>query len=117
MIHVKSRAITFSGNIPKNEQIAMETLREMVTELEFRKYLKYGFVLVPGRSGDVFQVFRNKSHTRVWRNGEVIEEICVRINSKIKVPLTDNVIAFKTMIEADEHEFKKIGNIYKMKVA
>ena len=116
VIHVKSRAQKLS-NIPANEQIAMDTLREMISETEFRKYLKYGFVLVPGKSGNVYQVFRNDSHTRVWRGGKVIEEICVRISYGVKAPTTDNVIAFKTMIEADEKEFKKIGNVYKMEAA
>lgn len=114
IIHVKTRAKDIL-NIPENEQTAIETLREMITEAEFRKYLKHGFVLVKGKSGDVFQVFRNSWHTKVWRGGSVIEEICVRISSNMNVPPTDNVIAFKTMIETDEEDFKKIGNVYKMK--
>ncbi len=115
-VHVKSRANVIS-KVKENEQVAIETLRETITEREFRKYIKYGFVLVKGKSGDTYQVFRNRSHTKVWRNGKVIEEVCVRIRSDQKVPPTDNVIAFKTMIETDEQEFKKIANVYNMKVA
>lgn len=97
------------------ERVALETLREFVTETEFRKYLKYGFVLVKGRSGDSYQIFRNRSHTKVYRGSKLVEEICVRIRGDQKVPPTDNVIAFKTMIEAgDELEFKRLGNVYKM---
>jgi len=116
VIHIKTRAADIS-NVPENEQIAIDTLREMITEAEFRKYLRYGFVLVEGQSGDVFQVFRNDWHTKVWRGGRLIEEICVRISNNMNVPPTDNVIAFKTMIETNEDDFRKIGNVYKQKAA
>jgi hypothetical protein len=115
IIQVKSRANSPSV-IKDNERVAMETLRETVTEEEYRRYLKYGFIMVKGKSGDEYQIFRNKSHTRVWRNGQVVEEICVRIRDS-GIPPTDNVIAFRAMAMIDEHEFKKSGNVYKMKAA
>jgi hypothetical protein len=95
------------------EELALCTLREMISEKDFKKYLKYGFVAIKGKSGDVYQVFRNKHHTKVWRGNRVVEEICIRLCSKVKVPPTDNVIAFMTMISADEEAFKKAGNRYK----
>jgi hypothetical protein len=85
----------------------------VISEEEFRRYIRYGFILVRGASGDIYQVFRNRSHTRVWRGGKVVEEVCVRIRDR-KIPATDNVVAFKTAIEADEGAFKKMGNVYKM---
>jgi len=115
IVCVKSRS-KMIANACRNEQIALEALRESISETEYRKYLTYGFVLVKGNSGDTFQIFRNKSHTKVWRNGKVIEEICVRIKDS-SVPMTDNVLAFKTIIEADENEFRKLGNVYKTKAA
>lgn len=111
----KSRADEYS-NVPKNEWCAIETLREMITEAEFRKYMKYGFITVRGKSGCTYQIFRNRSHTKVWVNGKVVEEICVRIEGK-EVPPTDNVIAFKIMVETDEDAFKKLGNVYNMREA
>jgi hypothetical protein len=117
LIFVKSRASNdFLKNMPENEKTALETLREEVSEIEFRRYLKYGFVLVRSKSGKTYQVFRNRSHTKVWFNGKVIEEVCVRIKDS-NIPLTDNVIAFKTLIEFDEEEFKKLGNVFKMAIA
>lgn len=99
--------------VRENERTALETLREMITEKEFRKYLRYGFVLVPGESGAVYQIFRHQQHTKVWKDGKLVEEVCVRIRDG-SVPSTDNVIAFATMIRTDEEEFKKMGNVYKM---
>ena len=111
-IIVKSRALPIVNESPQ-ENKAIETLREMISEQEFRKYLKYGFILVRGKSDLTYQVFRNKSHTMVWKNGKVIEEICIRIKDK-NIPPTDNVIAFKTIIETNETNFHKLGNVYKM---
>lgn len=115
-IIVKSRANPIK-NVPENEQVAIETLREMITEAEFRKYIKDGFILVRGRSGRVYQIFRDRHHTKVWEKGKLVEEVCVRIDSKANVPPTDNVIAFRTAIMCSEDEFRKLGNVYKMRQA
>lgn len=110
-INIKTRANPVEKISPQ-EQVALDTLREMVTEKEYRKYLKYGFILVRGKSGDIYQIFRNKSHTKVWRGGKLIEEICVRLRDS-GIPPTDNVIAFKVSVETSEEEFKSRGNVYK----
>jgi hypothetical protein len=114
---IKSRANYHSlkGYTPE-EQNALDTLREMISEADFRKYLKYGFVLIKGASGLVYQIHRNKAHTKVWDSGELVEEVCVRIKDP-KVPLTDNVIAFMSMILASEEAFKALGNVYNMRKA
>jgi hypothetical protein len=113
-IIVKSRAKPIFNVLPQ-ENRAIDTLREMITEEEYRKYLKFGFILVKGRSGLTYQIFRNESHTKVWKNGKVIEEICVRIKEH-NIPPTDNIIAFKTIIETSENQFHKMGNVYKMAI-
>ncbi len=113
-ILVKSRAEDYR-NIPKNEWCAIETLREMITEAEFRKYITHGFILVKGKKGHIYQIFKNRDHTIVWEKGKVIEEVCVRIKDK-KIPPTDNVIAFKILIETSEDEFRKLGNVYNMRM-
>jgi len=114
-IIVKSRARPIAG-ITENESRAIETLREMISETEYRRYIKNQFILVKGLSGDIYQIFRDKSHTIVWHGGKKVAEICVRIRDCL-IPPTDNVIAFKTIIETNEDEFKKLGNVYKMKAA
>lgn len=109
-ILVKSRADDYRS-APKNEWYAIDTLREMITEAEFRKYMKYGFILVRGQSGKIYQVFRNKSHSIVWEKGQAVEEVCVRIKDE-KIPPTDNVIAFKILIETSEDDFRRLGNVF-----
>jgi len=112
-IHVKTRVdFSFLKGYSPAEQKALDTLREMISERDFRKYIKYGFVTVGASSGRIYQIPRSGSHIRVWEHGVVVEEICVRIDSV--VPPTDNIIAFMLMIQANEEEFKKLGNIYNM---
>jgi hypothetical protein len=114
-ILTKSRSDKF-GQISESEKTTLETLRDMITEQEFRHYLRYGFLAVRGSSGRMYQVFRNQPHTKVWYQGKVVEEVCVRIRDR-NVPSTDNIIAFKTMIETNEDMFKSLGNVYKNKEA
>lgn len=113
-IIVKSRAQEIS-KIPSNEWTAMQTLRSMITETEYRKYVKDGFISIKGQSGKVYKVSKNSWHTKVFLKGDLIEEICVRL--KGDMPPTDNVIAFKTIIETDEEYFASLGNRYNMKKA
>lgn len=97
----------------ETEMEALESLREMISEEEFRRYLKRGFISVKGGSGRDYQIFRDRWHAKVRVKGKVVAEICSRIRDN-RVPMTDNVIAFKTMIEADEAEFERAGNVYRM---
>lgn len=94
------------------ERIAMELLREIVTEKEWRRYLKRRFIVVRDSNGRMYQVFRDKWHSIVWEGGKKVAEICSRLPATM--PPTDNVIAFKTMIESDEGQFEKAGNVYRM---
>ncbi len=114
-VHLSSRTNALR-NLSVPEQIALETLRETITEKDFRKYMRDGFILVQAQSGRVYQIFRTGSHIRVWQSGSIIEEICIHFKNR-NVPLTDKVFAFKIMIETDEEEFKKLGNVYKYGVA
>jgi len=116
VIHIKSRARPFR-DMTDSEVTAVSTLREMITEADYRKYIKYGFILVKSPQGDVYQIFRERfDHIKVWRDGKVVKEVCVRIKDG-KIPPTDNVIAFKTIIETNPGEFEKMGNVYNMEAA
>ena len=102
------------SNMSPEESKALDTLREMITETDFRRYLVYGFLLIKGQSGKVYQVFRTQHHTKVWEKGKKVEEVCAYIKDS-KIPPTDKLIAFKTMIETDEDLFRKAGNVYNFK--
>lgn len=109
-IIVKSRA-EFTCFFSPEEWTALYTLREMISEYDFRKFLKYGFILVTGKSGQVYQIFRIDPHVKVWEKGKLIKEVCVYLSDK-NIPKTDKLIAFKIIIETDEESFLKMGNVY-----
>lgn len=116
-IIIKSRANPFKGGT-REEIKAIETLREMISEADYRRFLKYGFILVRARSGKIYQIPRVNKHIKVWHNGQVVEELCSYINDE-KIPPTDRLVAFKTMLESDngEEELRKISNVYRLKAA
>ena len=62
----------------------------------------------------ILKIHKARYSTKVWLNGQVVEEVCVRIKN---VPPTDNVIAFRQIIQSSETEFRKLGNVYKMSKA
>ncbi len=114
-IFVKSRCRPIA-NISNEEWKAVDTLREMITEKQYRRYIKDGLLLVQGASGKVYQIFRKEQHIKVWTNGEVVEELCVHIEDR-SVPPTDSVLAFLVMLQANEQELRRMANIYPMKKA
>jgi hypothetical protein len=97
-VMVKSRATRFN----------------LISETDFRKYVKYGFVSIDAPSKRTYQIFRNNSHVKVWENGLLIEEICISILDS-SIPLTDKVIALIIMILSDESTFRSMGNIYNLR--
>lgn len=111
-IIVRSRANIIKG-VPKNELCAIETLREMITEMEYRRYMTHSFITVSVSNGKIYQIFRNRDHVKIWQQGVLIEELCISLKDS-KIPPTDKVIALKTMIEIDEESTRKLGNLYKM---
>lgn len=98
-------------DVSPQERVALECLREMISEAEYRKYITHGFLLVKGDSGKTYQLYRENSHTKVWLHGKLLESLCVYIQEP-GVPPTDNVIAFKTIIETDEEEYRRMANVF-----
>lgn len=112
VISVKSHCQPVRAISPE-EQCALDTLHEMISEFDFRRYLRNGYITVRGESGDLYQIFKGQSHqkTKIWRRGKLIEEVCVYL--KGNPPPTDQVIAFKTIIETSEEQFLSLGNRFK----
>jgi len=111
-VHIRNRSKPL-GHVHGNEAIAVECLREMLSEQEYRKYITHRFVLVKGQSGKTYQILRDECHVKVWNGGIIVEEVCIYIKDH-GIPPTDKVVAFKTMIETDEGKFRSMGNVYKM---
>lgn len=87
--------------VAPNELKARETLRDMLIESEWRRYVTNGFIMARGNSGKWYQVFAAQNErVRVYENGKYITNLC--IHSDGECPPTDHVINIKILVELDE---------------
>ena len=93
-----------------SEKKAREALRAIIGDQRFQRYLKHGFITVKGQSGLVYQIFPGHTMTRVWRNGQPVEKLCV-VFCDSSVPPTDSVIMRLLMVLDSEEEFRQKSNI------
>jgi hypothetical protein len=88
---------------------AQETLREFISEAEWRRYITCGYIMVRNPiSKRWFQIFRDQ-RIAVYEHGKLACRLC--IHSK-NCPPTDHVISMKTLVEFDEGSLWKQSNIH-----
>lgn len=95
-------------HVTQPEMVALQMMKSMLSEEDWKRYLKYGFVVVHGKSGLYYQVVRNQDHVRVYRQGKKIAELCIYVPG---VPPTDQVVAKKVMLECSEMDVWHKANI------
>jgi hypothetical protein len=91
---------------PERELRARETLQRVVGELQYRKFLKHGFITVRAKSGLVYQLFHNSTYA--WRDGKRVEHLCVVLRGDF--PPTDTLIVRYLMILNNEEQFRATAN-------
>lgn len=96
-------------SISPQEQKARDTLRDMITEKEYRKYLVHGCLNVFGKSGKVYQVWGREKQIHVYEKGRHVNNFCIHTDKVC--PPTDHVINMKVLIECDEKLFITLGNV------
>lgn len=84
---------------------ARETLCRVLGEQKFRSFLKNGFVSVKAKSGLVYQIFPGHDITKVYKDGELTERLCVVLKGSF--PPTDSLIMRYLLILNDERDFRK----------
>jgi len=91
---------------------AQETLREFISESEWRRYLTSGFIIVKSQHHQdrVYQIHRDE-RINVWIKGKMVCKLCIHSNN---CPPTDHVIAMKTLAELDEVSLWKGSNIHNL---
>jgi hypothetical protein len=113
-------------NDPKNkisEMKARNSLRDMITEKEYRRYLSNGYILVkristvlpaPVRPVKLwYQVFNDQRRIQVYKNNKLVEKICIHTDDSC--PPTDHVLNIKMLIETDIHSLYKNANVTTVK--
>lgn len=116
-IHVKKnkgrKHIPGDHQVHPQELKARETLREMITESEYRRYITNGFIMVKAKSGLWYQIFNKQAGYWVFsfKDGKMFERLCIHTDSIC--PPTDHVINMKVLAEIDEESLRKGANITK----
>lgn|GEM_PF-4204057 len=103
----RAERVDFTNATPA-EITALQLLRQLVGQDEFRRYLKYGFVMVRGGSGLRYQIGRNRHVIDVWNERGRVDGICVYLEGQY--PPTDDTITRMLMAERDELELWRRGN-------
>jgi aminoglycoside phosphotransferase family enzyme len=93
------------------EVTAHELLQEIVSDVELSHYKEHGELLVRGRKHD-YIIKKRGGVIRVEK--DKVLSLCIHLNNQYKYPRTDNVIALKLAIDADEHKFNKDANASSM---
>lgn len=106
---LQPRAVNVDFSTATPEEItALQLLRGLVGQEEFRRYLKYGFVMVRGASGLRYQITRGRHVINVWNERGRVDGICVYLQGRF--PPTDDTITRMLMAERDELELWRRGN-------
>jgi len=95
----------------EREMRARETLRRVVGEGQFQRYLVHGFVTVRHRNGYTYQIFPGHSGVNVWKNGQKIEHWCVLLSGNF--PATDQVIMRYLMCVNNPDQLRAKANVSK----
>ena len=96
--------------ISDKEEKARDTLRDLLTEKDWRRYITNGFIMVKGTSGYWYQIFHSYcERVQVYKDGKRVKEICIHTDRSC--PPTDHVINMKVLIEMDESAIWANGNV------
>jgi hypothetical protein len=106
---VKNKHIARTSDI--REIRARQTLKRIIGEDAYQRYLAKGFIVFRGHSGKVYQIYPGHVKTKVWLNKEMVEELCVVMTGNF--PPTDQVIMRLLLIQDNEEKFKNMANIFK----
>lgn len=103
-------------DVTPQELKARDTLRDMISEADWRRYMTNGFLMVKGSkdfskgSAYWYQIHADRSRrVRVYQDGKALKDIC--IHSADVCPPSDHVINMKVLVEIDEQAVWSGGNV------
>lgn len=109
---IERKRLALQAGVSVAELKARDTLRDMLSEADWRRYVTNSFIMVRGESGKWYQVFANHNYERirVYEKGEHTANLCIHSDSEC--PLSDHVIAMKIQIELDEDSLWRESNTF-----
>ncbi|MFA5766526.1 MAG: hypothetical protein WC919_01205 [Candidatus Paceibacterota bacterium] len=94
----------------EREMRARQTLRKILGDDGFQRFLRNGFVSVRANSGKVYQIYPGHGMTVVYDRGTPIEKLCVVLRGDFTP--TDSLITRYVMILHDEAHFRTLANVW-----
>ena len=107
----KIKAQEFKEEKEHAELTAQKLLEDLISEEEMAVYKETGLLVVKGRKFDY--VLRKGGGVYRVEKGKVcalVRSYCIHLREKYNYPETDNVIALKLFLEADEENFLGTAN-------
>ncbi len=99
----KRESLSLSVDI--RETRARQTLRRVIGEQAFRRFIRDGFITVVPKSGLTYRIYPGHGMTDVYDRGVQVERLCVVLKGNF--PPTDSLLMRYLLILNDEGEFSK----------
>lgn len=104
--------------LTEEELRARTLLYELIGNLDFRRYLRRGFIMVTGKSGTMYKISGGHNRIVSYKKSNTgrfmpFEEFCV-VFSQYNLPFTDGVIMRKLLVEHDEFSLRKKSNVFQV---
>jgi len=91
--------------IDEREARARQTLRRVIGEQAFKKFMRDGFITVVPKSGLTYRIYPGHGITEVYDRGIMVDRLCVVLQGRF--PPTDSILMRYLLILNDEGEFSK----------
>lgn len=88
---------------------ARETLRHIIGEQDYNRFLRRGFVSVRAKSGRLYVIYPGHSLTGVYEDGKLIERLCGDLQGGFTP--TDSLLTRYCLILYDEDQFRSRCNV------
>lgn len=104
--------------LTEEELRARTLLYDLIGDLEFRRYLRKGFIMVTGKSGTMYKISGGHNRIVSYKKANTgrfmpFEEFCV-VFAQYNLPFTDGVIMRKLLVEHDEFSLRKKANVFQV---
>jgi hypothetical protein len=104
-IHRSRNRSSLSIAMDVREERARQTLRRIIGEQAFRKFIRDGFITVVPKSGLTYRIYPGHDITEVYDRGIMVDRLCVVLSGGFTP--TDSLLMRYLLILNDEGEFSK----------
>lgn len=102
-IHCRRNSMSIAKDV--REERARQTLRRILGDQAFKKFIRNGFITVVPKSGLTYRIYPGSGMTDVYDRGIKVDRLCVVLAGNF--PPTDSLIMRYLLILNDEGEFSK----------